>query len=72
VWAVVGYGMFVGMFAGLLGLPDWTLDVSPFATVPMLPAEPWSAPPVLGMLLAAGALVWLGMVGLARRDLAAV
>lgn len=69
VWIVVVYGMVVGMFGGLLGLPTWALDLSPFAMVPMLPADAFTPWPVLGMLLVAAALYGVGLVGLRRRDL---
>lgn len=68
VWALVIYGMTVGMLGGLLGLPAWTLDLSPFAMVPMLPAERFTALPVVLMLGVAAALGALGLAGFRRRD----
>jgi ABC-2 type transport system permease protein len=69
VWAVVGYAVVVGMLGGLLGLPQWTMDISPFALVPMVPAEAFTPWPVLAMLAVAAALMAAGVWGLGRRDL---
>lgn len=69
VWLVVVYAMFVGTFGGLLSLPQWSIDVSPFAQVPMLPAEAFSWPPVLLLVAIAAALLAAGLAGISRRDL---
>ncbi len=68
-WAVIGYAVVVGMLGGLLGLPQWAMDISPYAIVPLLPAEDFTPWPVLGMLAAAAALFAAGVRGLRRRDL---
>ncbi len=72
VWVPVGYGMVASMIGGLLGLPQWALDISPWAVVPMLPAEPFALAPVLGMLAVCAMLLGAGFVGYRRRDLQTV
>ncbi len=69
VWVVVGYGMVASMIGGLLGLPQWALDASPWAMVPMLPSESFTIWPVLGMLVGSALLLALGFWGFRRRDL---
>jgi ABC-2 type transport system permease protein len=69
VWAVVGYGFLAGMLGGLLGLPRWAMNISPFGLAPMLPAENFALWPVVGMLAAAAALLGAGVWGIRRRDL---
>ena len=68
-WAVVVYAMFVGMLGGLVGLPQWSMDISPFAIVPMIPVENFTLLPVVGMLAVAAVLYVLGFAGFRRRDL---
>ena len=72
VWVVVGFGMVASMIGGLLGLPQWVLDSSPWAIVPMLPIEPFTIWPVLGMLAVSAVLFALGFWGFRRRDLQTV
>jgi ABC-2 type transport system permease protein len=69
VWLVVVYAMFVGTFGGLLGLPEWAIDLSPFTLVPLLPGEDFGVIPIVTMVLVAAALYALGIAGLRRRDL---
>ena len=71
-WVPLGYGMFASMIGGLVGLPQWALDISPWAIVPMLPVESFSLWPVLAMLAVSVALVALGFWGFRRRDLQTV
>ena len=68
-WVVIVYAMFVGMFGGLLGLPQWSIDISPFAIVPLVPVEDFELLPVVGMLVVAAVLYALGFAGFRRRDL---
>ena len=35
-WAALGLGAFVGIFGGLIQLPEWLRHVSPFADVPVV------------------------------------
>ena len=70
VWIVVGYAALVGLLGGLLGLPQTAVDSSPFAIVPMLPAETFTWP-VLGMLAVAALLIVAGAWGLRQRDIPA-
>jgi len=72
VWIPVVYGMVASMIGGLLGLPQWALDLSPWAMVPMLPAESFRTWPVLAMLAVSGMLMALGFWGFRRRDLQTV
>lgn len=68
-WIVIAYAGFIGMFAELLGLPDWTMDLSPFGHVPLLPAVGMRWTPVVVLTLIAAALVAVGLAGFRRRDL---
>jgi ABC-2 type transport system permease protein len=55
--------------APLLGLPGWVSDLSPFAHVPRVPAEPMAWGPVLALVAVAAVAVAVGLVGYRRRDL---
>ncbi|MGV1006014.1 MAG: ABC transporter permease [Candidatus Nanopelagicales bacterium] len=72
VWVPVGYGMVATMIGGLLGLPDWALNISPWALVPMMPAQEFAIGPVLGVLAGSTALLLAGFWGFRRRDLQTV
>lgn len=68
-WAIVVYGVFVTTFGGLLQLPGWMNDLSPFGHVPLLPGADLSWTPLLALTLVAAALVAIGFAGFRRRDL---
>jgi ABC-2 type transport system permease protein len=68
-WIVVAYAALIGMFYGFLGLPDWTIDLSPFGHVPSLPAAEMSWPPMLVLTAIAALLIGVGAAGFRRRDL---
>lgn len=55
VWGLVGLGVALGIFGGLIGLPEWALDASPFSHTPVvLGTDPdWSG----GFVMLALALV---------------
>ena len=68
-WGVLGACFMLSLLGPLVGLPDWVLDLSPFAHVPELPAADFSAGPVLALSAVAAALVALGLAAFRRRDL---
>lgn len=65
--AAGGYLLFV--FADSFRWPEWVRNLSPFAHLASVPAEPVDLPGALGMVALAVALAVLGLVGYARRDL---
>ena len=65
--AAGGYLLLV--FADSFRWPEWVRDLSPFAHVASVPAEPFDVPGALGMLAVAAALAVVGLAGYARRDL---
>jgi ABC-2 type transport system permease protein len=59
-WGLLGVGLVIGQFGGLLRFPDWVRDASPFTHTPAVPVVPfdWSAGLALtgiGVLLAVAA-----------------
>ncbi|MGY1836594.1 ABC transporter permease [Blastococcus sp. SYSU DS0510] len=69
-WTAVGLFLVITMFAESFDWPGWVGDLSPVAWVPLMPLEPWTAGPVLGLLAVAAALLGVGFAGFRRRDLA--
>jgi ABC-2 type transport system permease protein len=70
VWAVLAAVVVVDVFGAVLRLPHAVLMLSPFDHAPAVPAEAWSARPLVVTTLVAGALLAAGLVGFRRRDLA--
>ena len=58
----------IGMFGMLFKLPSWVIDLSPFQHVPAIPAQDFSAQPLIILTLIAAALVSIGLIGFRRRD----
>jgi len=67
-WGALGLFIVIGFFGQLLELPEWLIDLSPFQHVPSMPAEGFSAGPVLALTGVAAALIVAGMVGFRHRD----
>lgn len=70
-WMLPAYGFFVGYLGQLLQFPTWMAKLSPFGHVPQLPVAELTIAPLVGLTIVAAALVALGAVGFARRDIAA-
>jgi ABC-2 type transport system permease protein len=66
-WGAFGVSVVLGLFGGLLQLPDEVVTISPLANVPTVPVDDWG----LTVVLLASALVAivLGLVTFRRRDL---
>jgi ABC-2 type transport system permease protein len=68
-WALLGWSVLATYFGGLLQLPQWLLDLSPYQHIPRMPAAQFTAVPLVLLTLIAAALVTAGVVGFRRRDL---
>jgi polyether ionophore transport system permease protein len=69
-YGLVSVGFVWELFGALLGAPKWTLGLSPFHQVALVPAQPFRATPavvMLGLALCAGLA---SLVAFRRRDLA--
>jgi ABC-2 type transport system permease protein len=68
-WAFLGIGTFFGVFGGLIGLPEWVRNISPFthSPVPIGTSTDWSGGVwMLGIAVSAGILA---SVAVRRREL---
>ena len=68
-WIVVLYSFFVVYLGGLLRVPDWMVNLSPFGHVARVPAESFRVAPLLLLTVVAAGLVTAGLAGLRGRDL---
>lgn len=68
-WALLGYAVFVVYFGSLLDLPHWMFNLSPYEHVARMPADPFSATPLVILTVLAAGLVVAGLAGFRRRDL---
>jgi ABC-2 type transport system permease protein len=69
-WFALAAALVMSQLGKLFELPPWLLDVSPFTHVPLVPAEPFTATPVLWLTTAALALGAVGFTAFRSRDLA--
>ena len=67
-WGALGAFFVIGMFGPLFELPSWIIDLSPFQHVPAIPAEDFSAQPLIILTAIAAGLVGVGLIGFRRRD----
>ena len=67
-WAVVAWAFVAAMFGGMLNLPQWALNLSPFQHVPALPAASMAWLPLVDLTVLAIVLIVAGLVALDRRD----
>jgi ABC-2 type transport system permease protein len=67
-WALLVGFLLLGEIGPLLQLPQWTMDVSPFAHTPDIPGGRLTAVPLLALTAAGVALTAAGLVALRRRD----
>ena len=69
VWILLSGCLVVAFLGPLLQLPGWVNGLSPFEHVPLSPAEPADALPMLALTIIAIALVAVGNAGIRRRDI---
>ncbi|HEX5542546.1 MAG TPA: ABC transporter permease [Micromonospora sp.] len=70
-WALLIWAVLMIYFGGLLDLPQWMLNLSPYMHIPRMPAEDFTAIPLAILMLLAAVLVAAGLAGFRRRDLTA-
>jgi ABC-2 type transport system permease protein len=68
-WALLAYAILVIYLGGLLQLPQWLLNLSPYTHVPRMPAADFSPWPLAALTVIAAGLVAAGLAGFRRRDL---
>ena len=69
-WALLAWTFVVGMLGGLLDLPGWLVDLSPYAHLPVVPGHAVTPGPLVVLVAVAVLLGVVGVLGLRRRDLA--
>lgn len=67
-WAIVGLCGVVAIFADLVDLPEWVVEISPYSHTPMVPVDPLALTPLAALTLVTVALLLGGFAGLRRRD----
>jgi ABC-2 type transport system permease protein len=67
-WLVLVWCVLTGYFGQVLGLPDWLAQTSPFGHVPLWPAQPLRAAPLVVLTVLALALLVAALLGVRRRD----
>ncbi|MCX4096038.1 ABC transporter permease [Nocardia sp. alder85J] len=68
-WGVFTAGLAFYLLGSISGMPQWVLDLDPYSHLPKLPAESFTATPVVVLVLLAAALTAVGLIGFRRRDL---
>jgi ABC-2 type transport system permease protein len=67
-WGALVVCFVIGLFAELLELPGWLVDVSPFQHVPEMPSQGFALTPIVVLTAIAAGLTAAGVVGFRRRD----
>jgi ABC-2 type transport system permease protein len=68
-WGVLVTFLAVYFLGSISGVPQWVLDLTPFAHIPRVPGETFRAAPLAWLLLADAVLFTGGLIALRRRDL---
>lgn len=67
-WGVLVACVLLGQFGQILQLPQWSLNLSPFTHIPVVPSDDVQILPFAILLVVAGGLIAAGLVGFRRRD----
>lgn len=68
-WGGFAFCLFLGQFGAILKLPQWVLNISPFAHTPIVPADQITYLPLISLVSAAIALAGLAFVWFRHRDI---
>lgn len=67
-WGLLGYAVLLSYLGGLLDLPGWMFDVSPYPHIPQMPAAEFDPLPLVILTLIAAGLAAAGLAAFRRRD----
>ncbi len=67
-WGILAVCLILGQLGQILQFPQWSLNLSPFSHIPMVPAEDFAAAPFAVLLAITVALVVAGVSGFRSRD----
>lgn len=68
-WAFLAYSLTAGFLGGLLGLPEWAMDLTIYRVLPMVNAQAFTPGPVALIAAIGAGLLAVGFVAFRRRDL---
>lgn len=68
-WGGLAFCLIIGQFGAMLQLPQWAINISPFAHSPSIPADAITAQPILTLLAIALGLGLASLLVFRRRDL---
>ncbi len=69
IWLYLGYSFFAVYMGGLLQLPEWMINLSPFGNIPQIPVEEMDYAKVALITALALALMVAGFIGYRKRDM---
>ena len=70
-WGVLAFCLILGQLGAILQFPQWSLNLSPFSHIPMIPAEDFVVAPFAILVALAAVLVGVGLTAFRNRDIAA-
>jgi ABC-2 type transport system permease protein len=68
-WGVLVACLILGQLGQILQFPQWSLNLSPFSHIPVVPSENVEILPLVMLLLIAAGLITAGLIGFRRRDM---
>lgn len=69
VWVYIVASFLINYLGGLLDLPEWLENISPFGYIPALPVDDLDWMPVIVLSLIAIGLMVIGFIGYRKRDI---
>lgn len=69
IYVYLGYSFFVVYLGRLIDFPKWTLNLTPFGSIPAYPLEEVNWAKIVGLLIITVSLLVAGFTGYRRRDI---
>lgn len=68
-WGAFAACILVLQLGVILNLPQWIINLSPFGHLPAMPADPFTASPIIGLALVSVTLLTMGLYRFYKRDI---